>query len=36
MYGFNDEFVMDMNVNNRGGDIIFDTSISNDESVGEI
>jgi len=36
VYGFNDGFVTDINVSNRDGDIVFDTSISNDESIGGI
>jgi len=36
MYGFDDKFVTDINVSNGGGNIVFDTSIHNDKSIGEI
>ena len=36
MCGFDDGFVTDMNVNNGGGNIVFDTSIHNDKSIGGI
>ena len=36
MYSFDDGFVTDMNVSNRDGNIVFDISISNNESIGGI
>jgi len=36
VYSFDDRFVTDMNVSNGDNDIVFDTSISNDKSIGEI
>jgi len=33
MCGFDDGFVADMNVSNGGSNIVFDTSIHNDESI---
>ena len=31
--GFDDRFVVDMNMSNRDGNIVFDTSISNNKSI---
>ena len=33
VYVFDDRFVIDINVSNRGGNIVFDTSVCNNESV---
>jgi len=33
IYGFDDRFVADMNVSNGDGNIVFDTSISNNKSI---
>ena len=33
VYGFDNRFVADMNMNNRDGNIVFDTSIHSNESI---